>query len=411
MSFADLLPPHLARPHHFGIGTAVVWREMRRERAGGHPVAPTHREHLQSALDWLARAQDAWPSGGVARGYTAAWNRYFKARGWEPEYPETTGYIIPTLFLAAEHLERPDLAQRAERAARWEIDVQLRSGGVRAGVMGQPPLSSVFNTGQVIFGWLAALEATGDQIFAQAARRAADFLVDRLDPDGIWRRDTSHLADHRATLYNSRTAWALAAAGVRLGEQAYVDAARCALFATQERQRENGWIPDCCLTDPVHPLVHTLAYAIQGLLEGGYLLNEPRLVDGAATAAAALRRGLRDDGWLSGRWSETWTPAADFSCLTGTAQIANVWLRLARVTGDRAWIEPAERALRFLETTQNRTTRLDGLRGGIKGSFPFDGEYGRYETLSWATKFFADAVMRHERLTAGLPEPGAAALA
>src|SRR5437899_2290286 len=52
--------------------------------------------------------------------------------------------------------------------------------------------------------------------------------------------------------------------------------------------------------------------------------------------------------------------------------------------------------LRFLKRTQNRHTREPGVRGGIKGSWPVGGDYGAYEVLNWATKFFADALMRHE---------------
>jgi len=37
-----------------------------------------------------------------------------------------------------------------------------------------------------------------------------------------------------------------------------------------------------------------------------------------------------------------------------------------------------------------------GLRGGVKGSCPFDGDYGRYEVLNWATKFFVDALLLDE---------------
>jgi len=52
--------------------------------------------------------------------------------------------------------------------------------------------------------------------------------------------------------------------------------------------------------------------------------------------------------------------------------------------------------LRFLKRTQNRHSREPGVRGGIKGSWPVGGDYGAYEVLNWATKFFADALMRHE---------------
>ena len=392
------------------IGT-TAWREKRRERAGGHEVAGTHAPHLEAACAWLERAQDVTPSGGVARGYSVVWDTYFRLQGWEPEYPETTGYIIPTFYLIADHLGRPDFTARAERAARWETDVQLESGAVRGGVMGQAPRPSAFNTGQVIFGWLAAFERTGDQTFRDSAFRASSFLADRLDADGIWRRDASHLARRDSTLYNSRTAWALAEAGRRLEVPRFTEAARRALRATADAQHADGWIPECCMLDPERPLLHALAYAIRGLLEGGRIVGDDRMVAQATTAAVAVRDAMRPNGWLAGCWAEGWVPAADFSCLTGTAQMANVWLRLAQVTGDRSWLEPVERALRFLESTQNRTTKSDGLRGGIKGSCPFSGEYGPYEVLSWATKFFIDAVIRYERITTGAPAPPAAAFA
>ncbi len=393
------------------LGT-MAWRETRRERAGGHPVASSHRPHLEAACDWLARAQDATPSGGIARGYSAVWNPYFGVRGWEPEYPETTGYIIPTLYMIADHLGRPEFAHRAERAARWESAVQLRNGGVRAGVMGQPALASVFNTGQVIFGWLAAFERTGDPLFANSARLAAEFLTERIDDDGFWRRDASYLAHRGATLYNTRTAWALTEAGKRFGSPAFMDAARLALLATAERQHADGWIPNCCMLDPERPLLHALAYAIRGSLEAGWLFGDDRMIGPAVIAATAVRDAMRPDGWLAGCWAEGWEPAADFNCLTGSAQMANVWIRLAQVTGDHDWLEPAHRALRFLESTQNRATANAGLRGGIKGSFPFGDEYyGQYEILSWATKFFVDAVIRYERITGGSAPLQAAALA
>jgi hypothetical protein len=32
-------------------------------------------------------------------------------------------------------------------------------------------------------------------------------------------------------------------------------------------------------------------------------------------------------------------------------------------------------------------------RGGVKGSFPVDGNYGKFEYLSWASKFLIDSLM------------------
>jgi hypothetical protein len=34
------------------------------------------------------------------------------------------------------------------------------------------------------------------------------------------------------------------------------------------------------------------------------------------------------------------------------------------------------------------------------------GEYGRYEILNWATKYFLDAMIRHDRIEGGEGDPG-----
>ena len=377
-------------------------REHWASRHGGHPVDERHRPHLDAALDWLCRAQDATPDDGFARGWSMAWNTYFRAAGWQPSYPETTGYIIPTLLSAARLLDRRDLADRAVRAARWEIDVQLPDGAVRGGVIGAPPSPAVFNTGQVILGWLAAWEETGDEAFAEAARRAGRFLVGA-EEGGRFVRGASRFARGGPVAYNARAAWALAEAGRALGEPSFTDAAARVLCATAATQHASGWFPDCCLSDPARPLLHTLAYTVRGLLEGGRVLEDDLLMRQAALSAGRLAERVRDDGWMAGRYAPDFREAAAWSCVTGEAQMANVWLRLHELTGEPRWLEPAARALRFVKRTQNRAASEDGLRGAIPGSWPVDGEYGRYEALNWATKFFADALMRHDAATSPTP--------
>jgi len=379
-----------------------------RERLRGYAEDPEHEPHLVAAIEWLVRAQDATPDGGVSRAFSLAWHPYFGCRGWQPSYPETTGYIIPTLYGAARRLGHAELAARAERAARWEIEIQLPTGAIRGGVIGAPESPAVFNTGQVLLGWLAAFEETGEGLFADAARRAARYLVATLDPDGHWRSDNSRFARADATLYNTRTAWALAEAGARLDDRRFTAAAARSLHAAADLQAPNGWLPSCCLSDPEQPLLHTLAYGIRGLLEGGRVLGDAALLQAAERAAKALVAAVRPDGWMPGRYRSDWSPAVRWSCLTGQAQMANNWMRLAVITGDSKWLEPVPAVLRFLKRTQNRHSAEPGVRGGIKGSWPVGGDYGAYEVLNWATKFFADALMRHEAVERnGLSVPSA----
>lgn len=352
-----------------------------------------NQTHLLAALEWLGRAQDATPDDGFSRGYCLTWNRYFKTRGWLASYPETTGYIIPTLYSAARFLSDKTWSERATRAAHWEIDVQLESGAVQGGVIGQKRTPAIFNTGQVMFGWLAALEETGDAAFEAALRRAGDFLVS-VESNGIWVNGNSEFARKDSTAYNARAAWALAEAGHVLDEARYRDAAARILLAVARSQNAQGWFPANCLNDPVRPLLHTIAYTVRGLLEGGRVLNNAEISEAGTRAAAALISRVRTDGWMPGRLDSSWNAAASWSCLTGEAQMANNWMRLYQITGDRHWVSAVPRVMSFLKQRQNCDTAIDGLRGGIAGSFPVDGEYGRYEILNWATKYFADAVMR-----------------
>src|SRR5947208_3615236 len=95
-------------------------------------------------------------------------------------------YLVPggrkaaraALREAARILQQPALAQRATEMARWEAEIQLESGAVRGGTIADAPSPAAFNTGQVLFGWIAAFEATGDERFRDAAARAARWLVE-----------------------------------------------------------------------------------------------------------------------------------------------------------------------------------------------------------------------------------------
>ena len=93
---------------------------------------------------------------------------------WSGSYPETTGYIIPTFLAYAEAFDAPEARERALRMADWETSIQMEDGAVLSGALGTERGPAVFNTGQGLFGWVAAFEATGDERYATAGapRRA-----------------------------------------------------------------------------------------------------------------------------------------------------------------------------------------------------------------------------------------------
>jgi hypothetical protein len=355
--------------------------------------------HLREAMEWLRRAEDTTLTGGVARSYSLRFNRAHKRRGWLDAYPETTGYIIETFFDYAALTSENDYTGRAIQMAEWEVEVQMDNGAVQGGTIAFAATPAVFNTGQVLFGWSRAFRETGREIFRTAACRAADFLVSAQDEDGAWRRDGSKYARPGVNLYDARTAWGLLEACRVTENPKHGEAGKRNLEFVLSQQYSNGWFPQCCLDDDERPLLHTIAYTIEGLLEGGLLLEDSRFVDAARGPLDVLLSLQRDDGSLAGQFDSSWKPVARWSCLTGDSQTALCWLRLFQLTGDRKYFDAASRLNRFVMTTQDLTSSDPGIRGAIKGSHPIWGAYSPFEYPNWAAKFFADALMLEIQLT------------
>ena len=373
---------------------AMAATALHREQQGEGVELRDNRYHVRHAVDWLARAQDATADRGVSRGFSIAWSRDLRLRGWQPSYPETTGYIIPTLYDCAAYLKDPSLRYRAAEMADWECKVQMASGAVMGGTIGRgEPQAAVFNTGQVMLGWLRAAKETDGSHYLKSCTRAAEYLMSVQEPEGGWHKGNSTFANSKSTTYNSRVGWALICFGQQVGRQDAVDAGKRNIAYSLTKQHANGWFADNCLSDPQRPLLHTIVYAMEGVLGAYDALEHRPYLDAVVRAADSLIHQIRPDGSLPGRFEQAWKGTVQWACLTGCAQLAGVLLRIAAATEATRYQDEARRILTFLKRTQDCTTDVLGIRGGIRGSFPLDGDYGKFEVLNWATKFYIDALL------------------
>lgn len=374
---------------------ALLLEEVARDVRGADTRPRSHDEHLDAAVRWLFEAQDATGTGGCAAVYNLV-------LGWGDPYPETTGYIVPTLYDYADRRDADgtgtgpaagEARTCAERMARWLLGVQLDSGAFPAGTdVGPDAEPSVFNTGQILFGLRRAYHETGDEAFRTALERAAEWLVDVQHERGYWDRYDYNDAIHT---YSSRVAWALTEAYEETDTEAFREAAAANLRWVADRRRDNGWFEHAGFDAGEDPFLHTIAYTIRGLLEGGLRLEDDALVAAARDSADALLELQDLTGVLRGRYDEEFQ-SPDFYCLTGNAQMAIVWYRLYEETGDDDYRRAADDTVAFLETKQ----RLDGppeVRGGLKGSSPVWQRYMFLRYPNWAAKFLADALVLARR--------------
>jgi uncharacterized protein YyaL (SSP411 family) len=342
--------------------------------------------HVREAAEWLTRAQDAGTNRGVSYGVDFG-------GPWEESYPETTGYIIPTFLKLAHYYKDESFAARAIEMGRWESAVQMDSGAVMGGRLNSNPTPAVFNTGMVLLGWTALYERTADPMFLESLRRATDWLCGLQEPNGEWRRGNSQFANPNITVYNVKAAWGLCEAGRVAGIPAAIEGAvRNAEFCVS-RQLPNGWFRDCCLVDANQPLLHTLAYAMQGLIGIGVAANRQDFVLAARRTADGLMGLMDHDGFIPGCIGPDFRGTVDWCCLTGTAQSAFVWGRLFQLTGDARYREAMHRATGYLMRHHDVDNPDPRLRGGVPGSWPVWGAYGRLKILNWATNFFVEALV------------------
>ena len=362
------------------MGSSFMGRVLR-DAAGAHSSRQSRDEHLRSAVEWLQRAAAATPDDGVSYGYSVR-------GGWRPSYRETSGYIAVTFFDLAQRLGDSESATVARTVSNWLCEVQEADGSI-ANPLYRAHEGIVFDTGQVLLGYVRAYRETGEPRFRDSAVRASSWLASRLDEDGAWRKNTHLETPHT---YNTRVAWSMLECHDIAPGQAFEAAARKNLDWALSQEKD-GYFRSCAFESGVAPFTHTIAYAIRGFLESGRLLDEPKYTDAAVRAADAVLEHVRQDGWIPGQIDENGHPAARYCCLTGNCQLAIIWLKLYKSTGSERYLDAAKRSLGFVMDHQDLTTSNLALRGAIKGSHPIWGRYAPLSYPNWATKFFIDGVL------------------
>ena len=288
-----------------------------RDRREGLGTDPGIEWAVREGLAWLGRAQDASAThdGGVAR-------HFHLQHGWGASYPETTGYIIPTMLAQAQLRKDDVLRERARRMLDWLVSIQLPGGGFQGGMVNQTPVVPVtFNTGQILLGLAAGVSEFGD-VYRAPMLAAADWLVRTQDADGCWRGYPTPFAGHGEKAYEKHVSWGLIEAERLESGRGYSDAAFQNVRWALTHQHPNGWFDRCCLGDPTQPLTHTMGYVLRGLLEVQRFSGDPSLLAAGRRTADGILTAIRHDGALPGRVTSDWRGSVSWSCLTGNVQIA-----------------------------------------------------------------------------------------
>jgi hypothetical protein len=385
----SITPKQAKRTATYGISCLS---EATKDFVGWIGADPGPHKAVETIVEWLLDAQSNSKSqdGGVA-------SHYCLKAGWASSYPETTGYIIPTLleFGVRESSER--VVRSAKAMVDWLIEIQFPDGSFQGGnIDALPKKSVVFNTGQILFGLAAACHKWRGE-YEAATVKAAEWLIQNQDDDGAWRKHRSPFTTPGAKAYETHVAWALIETDRVLPNRGYRDAALRNVGWAISTQLKNGWFPSCSLGDNKYPITHTLAYTVRGILEAWEISKSPEYLKSAKLTLDMISQKTTRDGKLLGAFDDEWRAASNTVCVTGSAQFAHCFLLLYRATNEKQYLECGLKLNKFVRTTIALHGET-GRRGGVKGSFPSYGDYGPFRYLNWAAKFTIDSNLEEIRV-------------
>ncbi len=337
----------------------------------------------KDSLRWLKQSFDATNQQGSAASFVLMSR---KGPFWNRAYPETTGYIIETMLDYYKIFEEPWIKDYALNAADWLLGLQYDDGAFPAGYLGTQQ-KSIFNTGQILFGLLAAHDLTTDAKYLLGAEQATKWLANSISNEGSW--DKFNFVPGYSPTYYTRVIWPMMMVNSHLKDKNITEQTLKAL--TFYKQRIKGEkIHGMAFQEDHAAFTHTIAYTLRGFLECANLSNDVELMEAISNHFILLLEKIKHDGRLAGRYDTNWNSDLSFECLTGNAQMTLNFARMFELTGDKKFFEGA---LLLWNKNYDMQSRMpfSSLKGGIAGSKPIWGPYMTWEYPNWAVKFYLDA--------------------
>lgn len=349
----------------------------------------TREEFMHHAFDWLRKASDCW---GGSNGFAARYKMI--ADSWQGPYPETTGYIIPTLREYSSYTNSQEPLLMAEAAAKWLSSRQLSDGSIRCNV--EVPTNNfdseheivLFDLGAILQGFCSISEMDSKYFFN--SEMLANFIVRNQNDCGLW--DKYLYFDHFGT-HNSLVAYALILSGIQLNNEKITKSGEKCLRNLLCRFRDNGFIDFCSFNNKSHEsaFLHPYVYSIEGFLKTALLTKNDEWLIPIRTPLEKLKNDMLDTQCFNvSHYNENMGRNSSYIATTSIAQLSDCWLKYAKITGDVEYHEVAGICLDKLCDLMF----LNGshaIRGGIPSSYPVGGGYGPHTINNWTIKYFIDA--------------------
>jgi len=343
----------------------------------------------KNLANWILVAQKANNSFGISKGYSFIKLKKYSSY-WHKEYPETTGYLLPTLLKLS--LKKIYPYENVLSTADWLLSIQKKDGSYKGGTIDSDEESSIFDTGQIIKGIYSLYAYNQSSKYLDSALRACDWILKNENfNQGHWNRfKTKALKDHNIT-FNIYAVDIIAEIGNTISNYNYINLAKRVGDYTLNKIRPNLWVEGCELAYIKYPVTHTLAYTIEGLYNIGRVLNNQTFINKSIKILDVVIQKIDKNGYLPGYFDENWNDLNFGSCLTGSAQIGCLCMKVYKSTGSIVYLIAAKKIYKYLSLRLNNYLKnFGGGIGSLPGSCPINGKYFAYFTTNWTIKYMID---------------------
>ena len=345
-----------------------------------------YRHHLELTAEWLMRSINKGKGGSCAH--------FSPLLGWSKPYPETTGYLIPTLIRLSKFFNEPRYSYAAMEIGQWLLDIQSQNGSWHGGLHpNNNPEGSVFNTGQILKGMMALYHLTNDQVFLSAADKGCSWLAGSVDSDGLW-----PAGDYRASetpSYYSHVAWPMLQVWIATQSNSQRTAAERFLDTVLQRKLPNGAMARWGFGDHGSAFTHTIAYTIRGFQESSLLIGDYSKYGTPMNKILDffVKKSELSNGRVPGEFDEALKNNKNYVCLTGNAQLAICILLMEKQNPDLRLVNAAAKMIDFIGSVQPKCKIIKSLRGGVAGSYPLWGRYMFMRYPNWSAKYYCDSLI------------------
>jgi len=351
---------------------------------------PSLDDSLDNTFKWIKASFEAGGDGGSSA--------YYKlSTGWKGSYPETTGYLIPTMYEYAAYRENDEWKNLAKRAADWLLQIQAPEGGWQGLHIGTPCDLRIFNSGMILDGLIAAYRVENDKKYLDSAVRGLDWILSKQDDSGFFSENN---------VVGGGAFDTLVCAGLLMvaqclpeeEKQAYFAKIRKALDAHLTLQTENYWFKNCSFRKDGTALLHHLGYTTDGFIISSDILGDDKYYQAAKKTARKLLSKFEVELELPAYTKSDWSTNKDLGnkatlCLTGYSQISIVFQKIAKTENDMRYLNAALKINDIVASIGNYKSSNKGLSYGLAGSYPINGGYQRNQMVNWAAKYHGEALL------------------